>query len=257
MHQRLPGSRVVIASLGVAVVLLVPAPANAQVTRLEVTSRSPVAGGPFGAAGEYENVRGRVYGEIDPADRRNRIIQDLDLAPRNDRRRIEYVATFSLTKPVDAAKASGVLMYSVVNRGDGNASAGPAGHISLVSGWQGDVPPTANNQTIRVPIARNADGSPVTGPVLARFSDLPAGTTTAALRLGSLGTASYPAATLDTSRASLTFHASETRRRPDHRERSRGEPRMGVCRLPDRSVSWHARSDAPLSEKRIRSGVAV
>ena len=210
MHHRLPGSRVVIASLGVAVVLLVPAPASAQVTRLEVTSRSPVAGGPFGAAGDYENVRGRVYGEIDPGDRRNRIIQDLDLAPRNDRGRIEYVATFSLTKPVDAAKTSGVLMYSVVNRGDGSASAGPAGHISLVSGWQGDVPPTATNQTIRVPIARNADGSPVTGPVLARFSDLPAGTTTAALRLGSLGTASYPAATLDTSRASLTFHASET-----------------------------------------------
>jgi hypothetical protein len=194
----------------VAVVLLVAAPANAQVMRLEVTSRSPVAGGPFGGAGAYENLRGLVYGEIDPADRRNRIIQDLELAPRNDRGRIEYVATFSLTKPVDAAKASGVLMYSVVNRGDGNASAGPAGHISLVSGWQGDVPPTAANQTIRVPIARNTDGSPVTGPVLARFSDLPAGTTTAALRLGSLGTASYPAATLDTSRASLTFHASET-----------------------------------------------
>ena len=145
-----------------------------------------------------------------PADRRNRIIQDLDLAPRNQNGKVEYVATFSLMAPVDRSKASGVLMYSVVNRGNGDASAGPEGHISLVSGWQGDVPPTASNQTIRVPVAINKDGSAVTGPVLSRFSDLPPGTNTASLQIGSMGTARYAAATLDTTKASLTFHASET-----------------------------------------------
>jgi alpha/beta hydrolase family protein len=194
----------------VSALLLLAASANAQVTRLEITTRTPVAGGPFGRAGAYENIRGRIYGEVDPADRRNRIIQDLDLAPRNQRGKVEYVATFALMKPVDAANASGVLLYSVVNRGDGDASASRDGHISLVSGWQGDVGPTAVNQTIRVPVARNADGSPVTGPVLARFSDVPAGTTTMPLRIGSLGTASYPPVTLDPSSARLTFHASET-----------------------------------------------
>ena len=45
----------------------------------------------------------------------------------------------------------------------------PEGHVSLVSGWQGDVTPTPTNQTIVVPVARQRDGSPVTGPVLARF----------------------------------------------------------------------------------------
>ena len=64
-------------------------------------------------------------------------------------------ATFSLMKPVDGSKASGVMIYSVVNRGNGAAAASAEGHISLVSGWQGDVVPTATNQTIQVPRAKN------------------------------------------------------------------------------------------------------
>jgi hypothetical protein len=197
-------------SAGSAFLLCAAVTASAQVTRLEITTRTPASGGPFGQAGAYENIRGRIHGEVDPADRRNRIIQDLDLAPRNQNGKVEYIATFSLMKPVDGAKASGVLLYSVVNRGDGDASPSPVGHISLVSGWQGDVTPTAVNQTIRVPVARHRDGSPVTGPVLARFTDVPAGTNTMPLRIGSLGTASYPPLTLDTSKARLTFHTSET-----------------------------------------------
>ena len=194
----------------VAFLLFVALTANAQVTRIEIVTRTPVAGGPFGNAGAYENLRGRIYGEVDPADRRNRIIQDLELALRNQRGKVDYVATFSLMKPVDGAKASGVLMYSVVNRGNGDATPDAFGHISLVSGWQGDVEPTAANQTIRVPVARNTDGSDVTGPVLARFSDVPAGTNTMAIQIGSLGTAFYPPVALDSSKARLTAHSSET-----------------------------------------------
>src|SRR5580765_6881264 len=129
-------------SAGSAFLLCAAVTASAQVTRLEITTETPVSGGPFGRAGAYENIRGRIYGEVDPADRRNRIIQDLDLAPRNQRGKVEYVATFGLMKPVDGSKASGVLLYSVVNRGDGDAAANRDGHLSLVSGWQGDVVPT-------------------------------------------------------------------------------------------------------------------
>ena len=125
--------------------------------------------------GAYETVKGLIHGEVDPKDARNRVIQDIDLAPRNARGRVEYVATFSLVKPIAAERASGVLMYSVVNRGNGAPTAGPEGHVSLVSGWQGDVTPTANNQTITVPVAKGPGGAAVTGPVLARFFDLPAG----------------------------------------------------------------------------------
>src|SRR5205809_22955 len=114
--------------------ILAAAPVDAQVVRVDIQSREPMANGQlFGAAGRYEVIRGQIHGEVDPADRRNAIIQDITLAPKNARGRVEYVATFALAKPVDMSKASGVLVYSVVNRGNGTVSASPEGHVSLVS----------------------------------------------------------------------------------------------------------------------------
>ena len=187
--------------------------ASAQVVRLEVTSREPADGGkPVGAAGPYEILHGRIHGEVDPNDPHNRIIQDLQLAPRNERGKVAYVATFALAKPVDPAKASGVLIYQVVNRGNGTVATSADGDISLVSGWQGDVVPTATNQTISVPIARNADGSSITGPAIARFYNIAAGTNTVTIHLSSMGAGPpvYPPASLDRRTASLTSYTSET-----------------------------------------------
>jgi hypothetical protein len=180
--------------------------ASAQVVRVEITSRTPMAN-----ANGYEVLRGKIHGEVDPKDPKNTIIQDLALAPVNAGGRVEYVATFALAKPVDMTKASGVLVYSVVNRGNGDVTASAEGHISLVSGWQGDVIPTANNQTITVPVAKHRDGSPVTGLVLARFTNIAAGSNTVPIRLSSMGSAPpiYPPATLDQSSATLLSAASE------------------------------------------------
>ncbi len=113
---------------------------------------------------------------------------------------------------MDPARASGTLVYQVVNRGNGAPTAGPDGHISLVSGWQGDVAPTASNQTIAVPIARNRDGSALTGPVIARFYNVAAGTNTVPIRLSSMGNAPPPylPADLEQCTASLTMHTSES-----------------------------------------------
>src|SRR5688500_8612417 len=69
--------------------------AEARVTRLEIAERQPTGNDrSFGSAGTYEVLRGRVVGEIDPDDPHNRIIQDIRLAPRNARGKVEYVATF-------------------------------------------------------------------------------------------------------------------------------------------------------------------
>ena len=175
--------------LAALILVLNATAAGADVVKLEILSREPMNDiQAMDAAGPYELIRGRVHGELDPRDPHNRIIQDIDLAPRNARGKVEYVATFALAKPVDLARAARVLLYQVVNRGNGQAVASAEGYISLVSGWQGDVIPTANNQTITVPIARNRDGSPVTGPVIARFVDVPSGATTAPIRLASQGT---------------------------------------------------------------------
>ncbi len=184
--------------------LFAAAPAYAEVVRIEITSREPMNGG-------YELIKGRIHGEIDPKDPHNAIIQDIALAPTNARGRVEYVATFALAKPVDLSKSARVLLYQVVNRGNGQAVASPEGYVSLVSGWQGDVIPTASNQTIVVPIATQKDGSPITGPVSARFFDIADGATTAPIRLASLGTPQpYPPVDLAQPQATLTWHTSET-----------------------------------------------
>jgi len=214
---------------------LVSAAATAQVVRVEITTREPMAGGqPQGPAGPYELLRGRVHGEVDPRDARNAIIQDLALAPVNSRGRVAYVATFALAKPVDMRLASGVLIYTVVNRGNGTAQAGPDGHVSLVSGWQGDVASNAGNYTIQVPTARRADGSPVTGSVIARFWNLPAGANTATIRLSSMGSGppAYVPAALDDSTASLMSAGAEDAqgRKTDVRPVSRGDWAFADCR---------------------------
>jgi alpha/beta hydrolase family protein len=176
---------------------------DARVTRLEIAKVERVD-----APIPYERISGKFYGELDPADPKNAIITDIQLAARNARGKVEYVGTFSMMKPVDLSKASGVLMYSVVNRGGGAAVASPDGHISLVSGWQGDVVPTATNQTITVPRAKNPDGSSVTGPLVIRI--LGQSGTTATLMIPRATPSPYPAATLDTTKAKLISAVSES-----------------------------------------------
>ena len=100
--------------------------ASAQVVRLVITSRAPMNNGPAaGNPGSFELIRGTVHGEIDPKDPHNTIIHDLDMAPSNALGKVEYVATFALAKPVDMSKAARVLLYQVVNRGNGQAVASP------------------------------------------------------------------------------------------------------------------------------------
>jgi len=187
--------------------------AEARVTRIEILKTERVDATSPATAGvpqtpPYERLSGKFYGELDPADPKNALITDIQFAPRNARGKVEYVGTFSLMKPLDLSRASGVLIYSVVNRGNGVASASPEGHISLVSGWQGDVVPSATNQTIQVPRATNRDGSSITGPLVIRI--LEQSGNTAALIIPRATPSPYPAATLDTTKAALVSAVSES-----------------------------------------------
>ena len=63
-------------------------PSEARVTAIVTDSRAPAFGGvAIGSAGPYETLRGRVFGELDPSDPDNTIIQDIQLAPKNARAR--------------------------------------------------------------------------------------------------------------------------------------------------------------------------
>lgn len=213
---------------------------HARVTHITINKTSPVFGGQsFDKVGPYEIVRGVITGELDPSDRRNGVITDIQLAPRNSSGKVVYTSTFSILKPVDLSKASGILIYDATNRGNprfasrftrfvlasgaadldykdpGDGSIYKAGDVVLTSGWQGDVPMDAGGRDgISVPIARNPDGSPVTGSVFVRFAadtpgsgpvPIPPNTNTLSLP----GPGRTPA-TLDTGKASLISKTSET-----------------------------------------------
>ena len=57
---------------------------GAEVTRVDIQRREDVLGGKsFGSAGPYEKLIGRVHFAVDPDNPRNKIIVDLDKAPKN------------------------------------------------------------------------------------------------------------------------------------------------------------------------------
>ena len=99
------------ATLAAVAILVLAMPGQARVTRLVVEHTETL-----GHDG-YQKLTGHVYGELDPKLPLNAIITDLEFAPRNARGMVEYVATFTIVKPADMAKASGVLLYFVPNRG--------------------------------------------------------------------------------------------------------------------------------------------
>jgi hypothetical protein len=169
-----------------AVAALVSYPTvEARVTRIVIDqAATPLATAP-GQTLAYEQIAGRAFGELDPRDPLNAIIQDIGLGKDADGK-VRYVASFVLTKPVDMVNASGLLWHDVPNRGS-PTTIGVAernlGDVGLASAWQGDNAGinAANGTTVRatmsvggrhfvqVPIARNADGSKVTGQVFGRI----------------------------------------------------------------------------------------
>ena len=91
--------------------------AEARVTRIVVNEKiSPAFNGrTFGSIGQYEQLNGIAYGEVDPQDPQNALIQDIDLAPRNREGKVEYSMDISILKPVDPARGNHVLLYDIVN----------------------------------------------------------------------------------------------------------------------------------------------
>jgi hypothetical protein len=161
-------------------------PAEARVTKIVVDDTQPLrVGNPPVVVPGWEQISGRAFGELNPADPLNAIIQDINLVNDADGK-VRYVASFVLTKPVDMSQASGLMWHDVPNRGSplviGTAERS-FGDVGLASAWQGDNSGinAANGTTVRptelvggrhfvqVPVARNPDGSTVTGLVFGRI----------------------------------------------------------------------------------------
>jgi hypothetical protein len=190
------------------------APADARITRIEITSvESPTfEGRTFGAVGAYEKLRGRAHGELDPLDAQNAVITDIELAQRVGGK-VQYSMDIYILKPLDLGKGNRKLFMEVNNRGGklfgpfngsggGNnpstaADAGDAflmhrGYSLAWSGWDPGAPAGGDRLTINVGPALPG----ITGPSYEYIVFDNATTMSSPL--------AYPAATLDKSRARLT-----------------------------------------------------
>lgn len=162
-----------------------PPNAEAGIVRLAITSKEPAFEGRiFGNVGAYEKLRGRAYGEVDPRLPQNALVTDLQLAPHNAHGMVEYSMDIYILKPIEIQKGNHKIFAEIPNRGSklfggfnkssgGNdpSSAEQAGEGFLMqmgytivwSGWDIAAGTGNNNMTITVPMARNKNGTAITG----------------------------------------------------------------------------------------------
>jgi hypothetical protein len=171
--------------------LAVAASGSAEVVGVEILSREAFAGGAgFGETGPYEKIRGTLHYAIDPAATANRVVVDLDLAPRDESGRVVFSGDFLMLKPVDLARGNHRLFYDVTNRGSlvalsrlngaagsndphtaahaGNGFLMRQGYTMLWSAWNWDVLPGSDRLQIDIPRALR-DGQPLTGTVVSEI----------------------------------------------------------------------------------------
>jgi len=163
----------------------IPVVIQAEVTRVEIASRQDVLGGKaFGSVGSYEKLYGKVYFAVSTDNPHNKIIADLDKAPRNAQGKVEFSSDLFIIKPKDPSKGNGVLLFDVVNRGNkgllsvfNHAKGSPdpsteadfgdgllmrQGFTLVAVGWQFDVPKDKAHIGMDATVATD-HGKPITG----------------------------------------------------------------------------------------------
>ncbi len=210
----------VILVIGFLLAICPPRIVEARLVRLAVETREPFVGGTsWGDTGPYERLLGTAYMEVNPRDALNRLIVDLDNAPRNAQGMVVFSTRFFILKPVDMGRGNHKIYYTVNNRGnDGLISAQTVeqvgandlylrlGYTITDAGWEGDVVQTAINLAANLPVATQPDGSPIVGLMRVEYSDrnLPqSGTFTLSLE-GNPNFHSYEAVDTDTTHSTFT-----------------------------------------------------
>jgi hypothetical protein len=167
------------------IAVLLPASLRAEVTKVVISSRQDVLNGKsFGNTGAYEKLTGKVYFAVDPNNPRNKIIVDLDKAPRNAQGKVEFSADLFIVRPKDPSKGNGVLFFDIPNRGGkgllgtfnrAKGSADPTteeeygdgllmneGYTIVEVGWEYDIPAKPGYVFLTAPVATD-NGKPITG----------------------------------------------------------------------------------------------
>jgi hypothetical protein len=213
-----------------------------MITHVAVERREIFAGGyEFPVTGAYEKITGRAFGEVHSKSSLNRVIVNLDRAPRNQRGNVEYWTDFFILKPVEMKRGNGKIIYDAPNRGTkkilmflndapesndpstrdhaGNGFLMREGYTIVWSGWQGDL--IEKNQLLcaGVPVATDR-GKTISRMVRAEIVVNAEGVYSCPIS-GNDWTVSYEPAVRERFQASLTV-----------REKSYGP------RIPVRSSDW-------------------
>jgi hypothetical protein len=206
----------------IAATVIFASPCVAKIVKFEILKvESPAfEGRTFGAVGTYDRIVARATIAVAPDDINNKIIVDLDRAPRNTQGQVEAVTDVEILRPTVAANGNRTLFYEALNRGSklglalfndipavtndlvkaadaGNGFLMNRGYTVVWSGWQGDIVPGGGRMTFSPPVAPGVTG-------LARedfifdHTDNPA-----------IGTLSYPAAELDAANAKISVRERE------------------------------------------------
>ena len=206
----------------IAATVIFASPCVAKIVKFEILKvESPAfEGRTFGAVGTYDRIVARATIAVAPDDINNKIIVDLDRAPRNAQGQVEAVTDVEILRPTVAANGNRTLFYEALNRGSklglalfndipavtndlvkaadaGNGFLMNRGYTVVWSGWQGDIVPGGGRMTFSPPVAPGVTG-------LARedfifdHTDNPA-----------IGTLSYPAAELDAANAKISVRERE------------------------------------------------
>ena len=204
----------------------------ARVTRVEIASRANVLDGkPFGEAGPYERITGRVHFAVPVGNVHNQPIVDLANAENLQNGEVEFSADFVAVRPKDASKGNGTLLLENPNRGqprilslvdggdeDLSHNAGDAwllrnGFTVVSLGWQWDAA-GANALRLYAPVAKD-HGKTITGLLRgdimlpAKADQIPLGH----LIMGTIGGTEYPVSQPDDPRNTLTVRDSREGKR--------------------------------------------
>ena len=160
---------------------------QAEVKSLEIYERKDFANGQsFGKVGPYKLIRGVAHFAVNPDSPHNKLIVDLDKAPRNKDGLVEWQSDIFILAPKNPAKGNGAILYDVNNRGRklalrffndapgnnnphtkkdaGNGFLFRQGYTVVWCGWIGELLPGDDRLLMKPPVATD-NGKPIRGVV--------------------------------------------------------------------------------------------
>ena len=208
---------------------------QARVSSVQIDSvRLVLDGKTFGDAGAYQVSKGKVYFQFDPFNTFNTNITDIKLAPRNANGMVEAYGDLVVLQPVDAAKGRGTALVEVSNRGRkyspsyfnaasksnelepddpdywGDGLLLQQGYTVIWIGWQFDVADDPDLLKLKVPFAKNVDGTAIEGLVR---SDWTVDKKTTSLGVWHRSQVPYPAIDLHSDEHQLTVREGRESKR--------------------------------------------